>query len=172
MKLVTIAIASVAAGAAIGFFYQLVIRGASNNLRPGDVVQPETPVTRIPNGTVQGQGQTGCYGEPRWEWHLRPNETNASSGQTYPAGERLQILSRGSLTRGGASIYRVRVLRNAQEGWCFLFGFELSGACNAAPIAPPQDGLENHPAQSGARGPFGGSDEPVSVPPLVIVGRN
>lgn len=154
---------------ATGFVVWRRFAAAPAALAPGQMVTP-------PDTTGSGPGPIQCGATPRWSWHLRDREVLSNAAQReYPAGERLIVLQRGTLTRNGASIYRVRVIRDNAEGWCFLFGFELQGACAGASTEPPNPAGEADARRlppPGANGPFGGDPTAVpEVPPIAIVRR-
>lgn len=123
----------------IGGYGALMIfgrRGRATALpEPGQVVgsTPQNPIVTTPTGVVSA-GPGPCRAVSMWDFHLRPREQEGREGSTrFPARTEVIILQRGTMTRRGASIYRVRVAHGSDEGWIFLYPYEISGQCAGSP---------------------------------------
>ena len=57
-------------------------------------------------------------------FHLRPSAIDASTGTELPAGTRLTLLEQGSLTRAGATMWKVRTPQGS-EGWTYVLPSEI-----------------------------------------------
>lgn len=109
-----------------GFGYAVVrlVQGftRARSLAPGDV--PVTPVE------LNGAPVNPCRAVMQWQWHLRPvQQLDTEGAAPYPQGTEVLILQRGTITRWGAAMYKVRVLRDSAEGWAFVQPYELHGDC-------------------------------------------
>lgn len=100
------------------------------NARQGSLTPGSTPVT------VLATSPTGpCRAVSHWDFHLRPQmQMGTENSQNYPVGTEVQILQapQGALTRRGAKMYRVKVLRDGHEGFIFLYDNEIVGDCRPA----------------------------------------
>lgn len=128
-----------------------------------------------------------------YPWHLRPHQTESRTGsRPYPAQTRVELLARGELTRHGARIHQVRVIRDGRIGWAYVLPSELAAGeaspqtprpppefvppdeYRRAPLQPavehPQPGVtitrhpEPAPGQWGARGAPGDPHAPAAAP--------
>jgi hypothetical protein len=129
---------AVIAAAVVGtaaIFFLIAKRVTAMSERTGTLGPGQSPVTVIdttPTATDSGPQGSPCRAVMQWPWHLRPNETAAMVGRNYPAGTEVQILQRGTLTRWGAQMFKVKVLRDQREGWAFVQPSEIRGNCRPA----------------------------------------
>lgn len=133
-------IVALAAGGALAALAYVGISALAASRRRGTLAPGEIPVTAVPGGLPSAAGVDASTGEQRslgpcraimrWDWHLRPEERESRESATpYPAGTEVQILRAGSLTRNGALIHRVKVIRDGAEGWAYLMPYEVVGDC-------------------------------------------
>jgi hypothetical protein len=110
--------------------YLFVRKAVQVNAREGTLTPGSTPVT------VVNTSPTGpCRAIPQWSFHLRPvMQAGTENAQTYPVGTELQLLQapQGALTRRGAKMYKVKVVRDGHEGFVFLYDNEIVGDCRPA----------------------------------------
>lgn len=141
-----------AAGIGSAALLYLVLTAIASSRRAGTLLPGEVPVTAVPVGNGNSNAgpsavdpSTGlarpigpCRGIMRWSWHLRPREQIGTDEATpYPASTEVVILRAATLTRNGALMYRVRVLRDGAEGYAFVQPYELVGDCRPAGTAAP-----------------------------------
>jgi hypothetical protein len=143
-----------AAGIGSAALVYLLLTAIASSRRAGTLLPGEVPVTAVPG--VGGNGNTPagpnaldpatglprpigpCRGIMRWSWHLRPREQLGTEGATpYPASTEVTILRAATLTRNGALMYRVRVVRDGAEGYAFVQPYELVGDCRPAGTVAP-----------------------------------
>lgn len=110
--------------------YLFVRMAVSMNARQGSLPAGATPVTVL---TTSPTGP--CRAVPHWPFHLRPTmQAGTENSQAYPVGTELQILQapQGALTRRGAKMYKVKIVRDGHEGFVFLYDNEIVGDCRPA----------------------------------------